>query len=48
MPSKSGLFISYARRDGEAVANALRVRLAQSVPELRVWQDRPEIEGGVG
>lgn len=48
MPSKSGVFISYARRDGEAFANAFRTRLAESAPELRVWQDRPEIEGGVG
>lgn len=48
MGNKCGLFISYARRDGEATANALRERLAQSAPDLRVWQDRSEIEGGIG
>lgn len=48
MASKSGLFISYARRDGEAFASALRARLTQAAPDLRVWQDRPEIEGGIG
>ncbi|MGH8608362.1 MAG: NB-ARC domain-containing protein [Gammaproteobacteria bacterium] len=48
MAAKSGVFISYARSDGEAFATALRERLAQEAPGLRVWQDRPEIEGGVG
>ena len=48
MPGKSGLFISYARRDGEAFANALRARLAQTAPDLAVWQDRSDIDGGVG
>lgn len=48
MAEKSGLFISYARKDGEAFASALRERLSREAPELRVWQDRPEIEGGVG
>src|SRR5262245_33559825 len=48
MPGKSGVFISYARKDGEAFAVALRERLAKEAPDLLVWQDRPEIEGGVG
>ncbi|MGH8650719.1 MAG: TIR domain-containing protein, partial [Gammaproteobacteria bacterium] len=48
MAAKSGVFISYARSDGEALATALRERLAEEAPGLRVWQDRPEIEGGVG
>jgi len=48
MAAKSGVFISYARSDGEAFATALRERLAEEAPGLRVWQDRPEIEGGVG
>ena len=43
-----GVFLSYARSDGEAFANELRERLKQDLPSLRVWQDRPEIEGGVG
>jgi hypothetical protein len=42
------VFLSYARSDGEAFANALRQRLNQDLPSLPVWQDRPEIEGGVG
>ncbi len=43
-----GVFLSYARSDGEAFANELRERLNRDLPSLRVWQDRPEIEGGVG
>lgn len=46
--ARSGAFISYARADGEAFAVALRERLAREAPDLRVWQDRAEIEGGVG
>jgi hypothetical protein len=45
---RHGVFLSYARSDGEAFANALRQRLNQDLPSLQVWQDRPEIEGGVG
>ena len=45
---RHGVFLSYARSDGEAYANALRQRLNQDLPNLPVWQDRPEIEGGVG
>jgi hypothetical protein len=50
-PTTSGrhdVFLSYARSDGEAFANAIRQRLNQALPSLQVWQDRPEIEGGVG
>jgi hypothetical protein len=46
--AKSGAFISYARADGERFATSLRGRLAREAPDIRVWQDRPEIEGGVG
>jgi hypothetical protein len=45
---RHGVFLSYARSDGEAYANELRQRLNQDLPSLPVWQDRPEIEGGVG
>ena len=45
---KSGAFISYARADGERFAASLRERMAREAPDVRVWQDRPEIEGGVG
>ena len=46
--NKSGAFISYARADGEPFAALLRERIAKEAPDIRVWQDRPEIEGGVG
>lgn len=46
--AKSGAFVSYARSDGEVYATALRTRLAAEAPDIRVWQDRPEIEGGIG
>ena len=46
--TKSGAFISYARADGERFAASLRERLARDAPDVRVWQDRSEIEGGVG
>ena len=45
---RHGVFLSYARSDGEAFANELRQRLNKDLPSLQVWQDRPEIEGGVG
>ncbi len=41
---RSGVFISYARSDGEAFAHRLRERLEkQNVP---LWQDRVGMEGG--
>ncbi len=46
--TKSGAFISYARADGEYYAASLRENLARDAPDVRLWQDRPEIEGGVG
>jgi hypothetical protein len=48
MAGKSGVFISYARKDAEAFAAGLRERLLHDARELHVWQDRPDIEGGVG
>ncbi|HEY7493681.1 MAG TPA: TIR domain-containing protein [Candidatus Tectomicrobia bacterium] len=42
------VFISYARQDGEAFATALRRRLEKEEPEITLWQDRTEMEGGVG
>ena len=41
-------FISYARSDGEAFASALRQRLQTEYPSLALWQDRAELQGGVG
>jgi len=44
--ARQGVFVSYARKDGEAFANALRARL--EAEDIKVWQDRREIEGGIG
>jgi TIR domain-containing protein len=41
---RSGVFISYARRDGEAFAHRLRERLEKQ--NIRLWQDRVGMEGG--
>src|SRR5262245_15888721 len=41
-------FLSYARADGEEFATALRRRLEIEAPEISLWQDRAELEGGVG
>ncbi len=45
LPSgRSGVFLSYARADGEKFATDLRLRLqAEHIP---VWQDRIGMEGG--
>src|ERR1700685_3742639 len=48
MPTRARVFISYARRDGEAFATELRRRIETAQPEITVWQDRSEMEGGVG
>src|ERR1700741_2531002 len=42
------VFISYARRDGEEFATRLRLRMLREEPEITLWQDRAELEGGVG
>jgi len=42
------VFISYARQDGEAFATALRRRLEKEQPEITLWQDRAQLEGGIG
>lgn len=48
MAARPRAFISYARADGEAFATALRKRLQAEQPELTLWQDRNELEGGIG
>ena len=48
MPVPARVFLSYARKDGETFATALRRRLSAEAPEITVWQDRAELEGGVG
>jgi WD40 repeat protein len=40
------VFISYARSDGERFATALRQRLEREEPEITLWQDRAQMEGG--
>ncbi len=45
---RSGVFLSYARTDGEAFAATLRERLRQEAPDIVVKQDRLLLEGGVG
>ena len=42
------VFLSYARKDGEEFATALRRRLATEQPDITLWQDRAQMEGGVG
>ncbi len=46
--SRRAAFISYARTDGEAFATSLRERLETEEPEIPLWQDRAQMEGGVG
>lgn len=43
---RQGIFISYARLDGEAFANSLRERLEAPLSAQKVWQDRQREEGG--
>ena len=43
--SRSGVFISYARSDGEKFASLLGQRLQKE--KIRLWQDREGMEGGV-
>ncbi|MEO8806881.1 MAG: NB-ARC domain-containing protein, partial [Burkholderiaceae bacterium] len=46
--AKQGAFISYARTDGEPAARALQERLRLDAPDIPIWLDRLELEGGVG
>jgi hypothetical protein len=45
---KPMVFLSYARKDGEEFATQLRKWLQKEEPEITLWQDRTEMEGGVG
>ncbi len=45
---RSGVFLSYARADGEHSAEALRQRLNQQAPDIVIKQDRLLLEGGIG
>ena len=48
MSNKPRVFISYARQDGEEFAKALRQRIERDESEIKLWQDRTELEGGIG
>jgi len=43
-----GVFLSYARQDGETRAAEIRERLALEAPDIPIKQDRIFLEGGVG
>ncbi|HEY6345987.1 MAG TPA: TIR domain-containing protein [Bryobacteraceae bacterium] len=43
-----GVFLSYARADGETRAAELRERLAREAPDIEIKQDRLFLEGGLG
>src|ERR1017187_3631606 len=45
---RSGVFLSYSRSDGEEFAKALRRRLSESAPDIRIMRDREILEGGEG
>jgi WD40 repeat protein len=45
---RSGIFLSYARKDGEQFAGILLERLREKAPDIVIKQDRLLLEGGVG
>jgi len=45
---RGGVFLSYARKDGEEFAERLRNRIAKKTPDVHIKQDRLLLEGGVG
>jgi TIR domain len=45
---KVGIFLSYARKDGERKAAEIRERLQREAPDIGIKQDRLLLEGGVG
>jgi len=45
---RNGVFLSYARADGEQFASALRERLREKASDIDIKQDRLLLEGGVG
>ena len=46
MHGQPEVFISFASRDGEAFAEAVRVRLQRESPALVTWKDHVSLEGG--
>jgi len=45
---KGGVFLSYARQDGENFAQELRTRLRREGSDIVIKQDRIFLEGGLG
>ena len=45
---RNGVFLSYARKDGEDFAANLRARLQREAPDVVIKQDRLSLEGGLG
>ncbi len=48
MHGQPEVFISFASRDGECFAEAVRVRLQRESPALGLWKDHLSLEGGRG
>lgn len=46
MTDQPEVFISFASRDGEAFAEAVRVRLQSDSPALGIWKDHVVLQGG--
>lgn len=42
------VFVSYAHSDGGEYATSLRERLEREHPEITFWQDRSQMQGGIG
>ena len=42
------IFISYAHSDGGTFATSLRERIEREQPEITLWQDRAQMQGGIG
>jgi hypothetical protein len=42
---RSGVFISYARSDGDAFAQRLRQQMEKQKPGIKLWPDRVGLEG---
>ena len=47
MHDRPDVFISFASNDGEAFAEAVRVRLQRESPAIEIWKDHVSLEGGL-
>jgi hypothetical protein len=48
MSDQPKVFMSYASKDGEGFATAMRKRLRHNEPEITLWQDHAQMKGSVG